>query len=67
MELTRIAKRSFKVISRGQIRGIVQRIPTGRRWIYFDLEGCGIRRDGLEFKSLRDLDGFVALSPTRSH
>lgn len=59
MELTRIAKRSFRVFAKGDPKGFVQRIPFRRRWIFYPFEGCGIRLEGLVFRSLQELDSFI--------
>ncbi len=60
MELNRIAKRSFRVISNGSPIGIIQKHKSRRDWYFMPFEGCGISKSEMVFKRLSQLKAHVS-------
>ncbi len=60
MELNRIAKRSFRVISDGSPIGIIQKHKSRRYWYFLRFEGCGISKSEMVFKRLSQLKSYVS-------
>ena len=60
MELSRIAKRSFRVMTdSGQPIGVVQKHGIRRRWYFMAFEGCGISKVEINFNNLRELKDYL--------
>ena len=57
MELNRIAKRSFRVITDGELIGLIQKHHLRRRWTFSPFEGFGISKREMVFQRVSQLKG----------
>jgi len=60
MALNRIAKRSFRVITDGELIGLIQKHYLRRHWTFSRFEGCGISKREMVLQGLSQLKGYVS-------